>query len=119
MTRLSATFRALQQRNFRLYFWGQLISMCGTWLQMVAQAWLVLKLSKNNGIVVGLVTALQTAPALFFGAWAGVLVDRFRKRDTLLATQTVLMVVAVALAVLTWTGHAVLWNVALNPSHRS
>ena len=82
---LHATFRSLRVRNYRLYFFGQLVSLSGTWMQTVAQAWLVLKLSHNNAVAVGLITALQQLPTLLFGAWGGLIADRMDKRALLLA----------------------------------
>ena len=76
------TFAALGVRNYRLYFIGQGISLSGTWMQSVAQALLVLKLT-GSGTSLGLVTALQTLPVLLFGAWGGVLADRLPKRELL------------------------------------
>jgi len=77
------TFVSLHNRNYRLYFIGQTISVSGTWMQQLAQAWLVLKLTDNSGTALGLVTALQFLPMLVFGAWGGVLADRFDKRKLL------------------------------------
>ena len=74
-----STFSSLRVRNYRLYYGGQIISNCGTWMQSIAQAWLVLKLT-NSGTALGLVVALQSLPVLLFGAWGGVLADRSPKR---------------------------------------
>src|SRR5438046_9263327 len=71
----ASTFRSLRVRNFRLYFTGQLVSMTGTWMQAVAQGWLVLRLTHNSGSALGFVTALQFLPVLLFGAWSGVLAE--------------------------------------------
>jgi len=68
----SRTFAALSVRNFRLYFIGQAISLCGTWMQTIGQAWLVLRLT-NSGVALGLVTAAQFLPILILGAWGGVI----------------------------------------------
>ena len=78
------TFRSLQTRNFRIYFVGQIISGSGSWMQQVAQIWLVLKLT-DSGIALGVTTALQFLPVLLGGAWAGVLADRMDKRKLLIA----------------------------------
>ena len=75
------TFTSLHNRNYRLYFVGQTISVSGTWMQQLAQALLVLELTHNSGTALGLVTALQFLPMLLFGAWGGVLADRFDKRE--------------------------------------
>src|SRR5437763_1811591 len=73
------TFSALRVRNYRLYFGGQVVSLSGTWMQGVGQAWLVLKLT-NSGVALGFVTALQFVPMLVAGAWGGVVADRVDKR---------------------------------------
>ena len=80
-------FRSLRVRNYRLYASGQLVSLTGTWMQRVAQDWLVLELT-NSGTALGIVTALQFGPSLLLGLWGGVLADRGDKRRLLLATQT-------------------------------
>ncbi|HLY83279.1 MAG TPA: MFS transporter [Acidimicrobiales bacterium] len=110
---LRTTFRSLQIRNYRLYFFGQLVSLSGTWAQTVAQAWLVLRLSHNNAEAVGLVTAMQYVPVLLFGAWAGLVADRVDKRHLLVGTQTAMALTATGLAVVTFTGTATIWNVCV------
>ena len=107
------TFRSLRIRNFRVFFLGQLVSMCGSWMQIVAQGWLVLRLSHNSGSALGVVTALQFLPVLLIGAWSGVVIDRFDKRTLLIITQTGAAVMAGVLAVLTLTGVVELWMVYL------
>ncbi len=72
------TFRSLHVRNFRLFFSGQLVSQTGTWLTMVAQTLLVLKLT-DSGVALGLLTACQFGPMLLLGAWAGAVADRGRQ----------------------------------------
>jgi MFS family permease len=101
----SNTFRSLRTRNYRLYFTGQLISICGTWMQTIAQALLVLDLSHNNGLAAGTVIAIQFTPTLFLGALAGVVADRFDKRKLMMLTQVLMAFNAVVLAVLTLTDH--------------
>ena len=110
---LKATFRSLRVRNYRLYFYGQLVSLSGTWMQTVAQAWLVLKLSHNSAVAVGVVTALQQLPTLLFGAWAGALADRMDKRGVLIGTQTGMAIMAALLAIVTFTGTATILNVGV------
>ena len=100
-------------RNYRIYSLGQILSFCGTWMQQVAQAWLVLRLSHNNGFAVGLVAATQSLPTLLFGTWSGVIIDRFSTRSVLISTQATMGLSALFLAVLTFTHTAALWNVAL------
>ncbi len=103
-------FRALRTRNYRLFFGGQLISLFGTWMQIIGQSWLVLKLS-NSGVAVGLATALQFGPTLLFGVWGGLLADRLNKRRILMLTQSLFLIEALALATLTASGHIELWMV--------
>jgi MFS family permease len=103
-------FRALKSRNYRLYFGGQAVSLVGTWMHIIGQAWLVLKLS-NSGFAVGLVTALQFGPMLLFGVWGGLIADRFNKRKLLLASQAMYAAEALLLAVLVATGVVELWMV--------
>jgi MFS family permease len=100
---MSATFKSLHVRNFRLFFYGQMVSQCGTWMQTIALGWLVLHLSNNSGFAVGLVIALQFIPTLLFGVWGGVIADRFDKRSVLLCTQVAMAAVAALLAVLDLT----------------
>ncbi|HEY2814252.1 MAG TPA: MFS transporter [Acidimicrobiales bacterium] len=108
MTRIKAatseTFRSFRVRNFRVFFVGQAISQVGTWLQFIAQALLVLKLT-DSGVALGLVTAFQFLPVLVFGAWAGVISDRVDKRKLMLATQAAMMVFALVLGVFVLSGH--------------
>ncbi len=73
------TFSSLRIRNYRLYYMGQIISTSGTFMQSIAQAWLVLKLT-NSGTALGVVSALQFMPILLFGPYGGVIADRFSKR---------------------------------------
>jgi MFS family permease len=103
-------FRSLRVRNYRLYAGGQLVSLTGTWMQRVAQDWLVLELT-NSGTALGIVTALQFLPSLLFGLWGGLLADRYDKRKLLLATQTGLALVALILGVLDVTGIVQFWQV--------
>lgn len=104
------TFRSLRVRNYRFYFVGQIISMSGTWMQSVGQAWLVLKLG-GGGLALGLVTALQFTPILVAGPWGGVIADRVDKRRLIAFTQGTAGVLALVLGVLTVTGAVQLWMV--------
>src|SRR5215211_2675502 len=104
------TFRSLDVRNFRLFFFGHLISSTGTWMQQVGQDWLVLRLT-DAPLPLGVTLALQFAPILVLGGWAGLIADRVDKRRLLLATQTAMAVLALALGVLTATGAVRLWMV--------
>jgi MFS family permease len=105
------TFRALRNRNYRLFWYGQLVSLCGSWMQTTAIAWLVLKDLHAGGTGLGLVVAVQFLPTLLGGSWAGVLADRFDKRRILVATQSAMAVFAGTMAVLTFTGAVRLWMV--------
>ncbi|QYG93842.1 MFS transporter [Iamia sp. SCSIO 61187] len=99
------TFRSLHVRNFRLFFSGQLISQTGTWLTMVAQTLLVLKLT-DSGVAIGLLTAFQFGPVLVLGAWAGSVADRADKRRLLIRMQTLAMVQSLVFAAVVFSGHA-------------
>src|SRR5919206_2527838 len=102
----------LRTRNYRLYFCGQLVSVPGTWLQTVAQAWLVLQLS-SSGSALGVTVALQTVPVLVLGAWTGSVADAVDKRRLLVATQATQGVLALSLGVLALTGVVQLWMVCI------
>ena len=99
----ASAFRALRHRNYRLYFFGQLTSLAGTWMQSAAQSWLVLKLT-NSSMMLGVVSFAQFAPILLVGLFAGVVIDRIDRRRMLIGTQTLLMLSAFILAALTLTG---------------
>jgi MFS family permease len=104
------TFRSLSVRNYRLYFVGQIVSMSGTWMQSVAQAWLVLELT-GSGIALGTVTALQFLPTLLLGPWGGLIADRVDKRTLLVWTQSASALCALILGLLTVTHVVTLWMV--------
>ncbi|WP_159943538.1 MULTISPECIES: MFS transporter [unclassified Nocardiopsis] len=108
-----AMFRSLSIRNYRLFALGQLLSNPGTWMQRIAQDWLVLQLSGGSGIALGMTTALQFLPMLLFGLWGGALVDRLDKRRLLMCTQCAMGVLAVGLGVLATLGAAEVWHVYL------
>ncbi len=104
------TFASLSVRNYRVFFFGMLVSATGTWMQSVAQGWLVLQLT-GSGTLVGLVTAAQFVPMLLGGVWGGVIADRFDKRHTLFASQALLAFAAALLAVVTITDIVEVWMV--------
>jgi MFS family permease len=104
------TFRSLQVRNFRVYTTGQIVSVTGTWMQIVGQAWLVLELT-GSGAMLGLVTALQWLPTLLLGPLAGVLADRSDKRRIMVCTQAAAMAQALLLGIVVATGTVQLWMV--------
>ncbi|GIG30426.1 MFS transporter [Cellulomonas marina] len=109
---MSKTFSSLRYRNYRLWFAGALVANVGTWMQRVAQDWLVLTvLSDESGLAVGITTALQFGPTLLLSAWAGLLADRLDRRRLLAATQAAQGVLAAGLGVLVLVGHAELWHV--------
>jgi MFS family permease len=103
------TFRSLHVRNYKLYFFGQMVSLTGTWMQTIALSWLVLRLTGSD-TAVGALFAAQFAPFLLFGVWGGVIADRFNKRKVLVITQTIMGIVAALLAVLTISGAVQLWQ---------
>ncbi|MET4618965.1 MFS family permease [Arthrobacter sp. 2762] len=111
---MSAMFRALESPNYRLWAGGALVSNVGTWMQRVAQDWLVLTvLTNHSGTAVGITTALQFLPMLLLGPYAGVLADRYRKRVILLWTQTAMGICGLIVGLLVVTGVAQLWHVYL------
>ncbi|MEU3824823.1 MFS transporter [Streptomyces sp. NPDC029080] len=110
VSRKSSMFSSLKIRNYRLFFIGQVVSNTGTWMQRIAQDWLVLSLTGSSAAV-GITTALQFLPMLLFGLYGGVLVDRLPKRPALLVTQASMAVAGLALAALTLTGHVQVWHV--------
>ncbi|WP_432535141.1 MFS transporter [Kineococcus arenarius] len=105
-----AMFAALQVPNFRRYAAGQGISLTGTWMQRVAQSWLVLELT-GSGTTVGLVVALQALPVLLLGPYGGLVADRLDKRRLVIVLQVVMGVLALVLGLLTTTGLVALWHV--------
>ena len=104
-------FGALSHRNFRLFFLGQGVSLIGTWMQNVAQGWLVLELT-NSPFYVGLVSALGSLGVLLLTLYAGVVVDRTNKHRLVILTQSLSMLPAFALTWLVWTRAVAVWQVA-------
>jgi MFS family permease len=105
------TFRSLRNRNYRLFAAGQIVSQSGTWGQRVAQDWLVLELSGNSGVALGITTGLQFLPVLVLGLYGGVLADRYDKRRLLIGAQAAMGVLALVLAGLDLSGAVQLWHV--------
>jgi MFS family permease len=105
-------FAGLRHRNFRLFFFGQLISLVGTWMQRIAQAWLVLQLT-NSPLLLGIVGALQWTPMLLLSLFGGVVADRVSKRNLLIVTQTAQMLQALALGLLVLTGVVRYWHIVV------
>ncbi|MDX6284547.1 MAG: hypothetical protein QOG53_32 [Frankiales bacterium] len=109
---MSPTFRSLRVRNYRLFASGQIVSLTGTWMQRVAQDWLILQLT-HSATALGVTTALQFLPMLLFGMYGGVLADRYPKRQLLILTQIAGAVVAAALGILVVANAVVPWHVYL------
>jgi MFS family permease len=107
---LGATFASLENPNFRRYFFGQALSLIGTWMQMVAQSWLVLTMT-GSAVAVGVVVALQTAPVLLLAPYGGVVADRADKRKLLVGLQSSMALQALALGLLTIFGAVQFWEI--------
>jgi predicted MFS family arabinose efflux permease len=107
---VGTTFRALRHRNFRLYWTGQLVSLIGTWMQTVAQAWLMHRLT-SSALMLGLLGFMQFLPVLLLSLWAGVIVDSMDKRRLLLGTQSAFLLQAALLAAAVSTGIVKPWMV--------
>jgi len=110
LEKVNRTFESLKVRNFRLFFFGQGLSLCGTWAQTIALSWLVLQLT-DSGTQIGLVVAAQFLPVLIFGVYGGVIADRFDKRHVMYFTQTLSGLLALTLGLLVVTNHIHLWEV--------
>ena len=104
-TERTTTFQSMQYRNFRLFFFGQMISQVGNWITLVASSLLVLKLT-DSGVAVGVLAACQFLPVLLFGVWTGLVADRSDKRKLLLIVQTFAMLQSFALSALAFMNHA-------------
>ena len=107
---LRKPFLSLGVPNYRRYFTGQVVSLSGNWVQIVAETWLILRLT-HSGVAVGLLAALQFAPMLLLGAYGGLLADRFDKRKLLMLTQLGMVVPALALFAVTATDVVAPWMV--------
>lgn len=105
---LKNTFASLRVRNFRLFIMGQAISLCGTWMQTIGLSWLILSMT-HSGTQLGLIIAAQYVPILVFGAWGGVIADRFNKRHVLYATQSLAGILALVLGMLVVTHSVQIW----------
>lgn len=109
---VQATFSSFSVRNYRIFTTGQLISLTGTWMQVVGQDWLVLSLG-GHGVALGVITALQFLPIIVMGMYGGMIADRYPKRSILLCTATAAGLLASVLFVLVATGVAQLWMVGI------
>jgi MFS family permease len=110
---MSPTFSSMSVRNYRLYATGGLVSNIGTWMQRVAQDWLVLQLSGHSGLALGITTGLQFLPMLVLAPFAGTVADRFSKRKVLILTQASMAVVGAVLGLLDIAGVVQVWHVYL------
>jgi MFS family permease len=99
------TFRALRHRNYRLFFWGQLVSLIGTWMQQTAMSWFVYEITGSK-LLLGAVAAIGSAPMMLFSIWGGALADLYPKRSILVITQSAQMICAFLLAAGAWAGFA-------------
>jgi len=104
------TFAALRHRNFRLFFFGQLVSLSGTWMQNTAQSWLVYQLTGSK-LLLGVVAAVGSAPMVLFSLWGGSVADRHPKRTVLLYTQSAMMLLAFVFAALVGSGLIRPWHI--------
>ncbi len=109
---IKSLFRSLRHRNFRLFFAGQLVSLIGTWMQNVGQAWLVLELT-HSSFKLGVVSALQFLPMLFLSFFTGPFIDYFPKQKIIIFTQVVLMLLAFTLALLDFFGVVQYWHILI------
>src|SRR3712207_1253332 len=107
---LRRTFASLAVPNYRRYFAGQVVSISGNWMQMVAEMWLIVQLT-GSGLSVGLTAGLQFLPVLLLGAWGGLLADRLSKRGLLMSTQAAMALPALALWGLVLSGNVEAWRV--------
>jgi MFS family permease len=104
------TFSAFKHRNFRLYFFGQLISFTGSWMTTTAQGWLVYQLTGSKALL-GVVAAAASAPMLVFATWGGWMADRYPKRSVIVCTQISSMILSLAMAALVWTKVVQPWHI--------
>ncbi|RPJ27166.1 MAG: MFS transporter [Chloroflexi bacterium] len=111
-SRIAVTFRALRHQNYRLWFFGQGVSLIGTWMQSMAQQVLVYRLT-GSATALGIVSFMVVVPLVPFALWGGSLSDRLPKRTIILTTQTLMLIQAVVLAGLTWTNTVEIWHIYL------
>jgi MFS family permease len=106
----ASMFRALRHRNFRLFYIGQIISLTGTWMQSLAQSWLIYRLTQSAALL-GAVGFAGQIPVFFLSPWAGIVADRHSRHRMLIATQSVMLLQALVMAALTLTGVIAVWHV--------
>ncbi len=109
---LSNGARAFRHRNYRLFFGGQLVSLVGTWMQAVAQGWLILQLT-GDPFLLGVVAAMQWIPVMVLGLFGGLIADALPKRQTLIATQAVKMILSFTMFALVFTGAVEVWQIMI------
>lgn len=112
LVKLRTAFPAFKHKNYQLYFLGQLVSLIGTWLQIVAQGWLVLRLTQS-ALWVGIIFAVNSLPVLFFVLFGGVIVDRFSKTKIIILTQSFSMMLALVQGIITITGVVNVYYIAI------
>src|ERR1700737_3030415 len=109
-SRLPAVFRSLKHRNFRLFFSGQLISLIGTWMQTIAEAWLIYRLT-GSSVLLGLLGFVSQIPIFLLSPIGGLAADRWPRRRVVIATQVASMLLGFTLAALTLTGRIRVWEI--------
>lgn len=109
---MKGMFSSLKHNNFRLFWFGQLVSLSGTWVQTIAQGWLVLELT-NSAFLLGMINVIAALPIMFFSLVGGVVADRFNKKNILLLTQVFSIIFAFSLGVLVSLKLAAFWNIAI------
>jgi MFS family permease len=109
-SRLPPVLRALRYRNYRLFFTGQIISLVGTWMQSVAQAWLVYRLT-GSSLLLGIVGFASQIPVFLLSPIGGMIADRYRRHRIVIATQSSAMLLAFILAGITLLGHIRVWQI--------
>lgn len=110
--KINSTFRALQYKNYRLFFSGQCISLIGTWIQQVAMSWLIYSLTKSP-LIMGIIAFVSCIPSLLVSPFAGVVIDRINKFYAMIMTQTIFMIGAFIIATLALTGVVQVWHVVV------
>lgn len=110
--KVESTFRALKYRNYKLFFYGQFISLIGTWIQQIALNWLVYRLT-HSALMMGVTVFAVTIPSLFLSPFLGVIVDRVNKYRALIITQTIFMILAGVLGILTITNTVQIWHIVI------
>ena len=109
-SKLNNPFTSLKYKDFRYYWIGTCISLIGTWMQNIAQPWLAYSLT-NSPFLLSLIGVLQFTPVLLFSLFAGVIVDRFSKKQILIITQSLSLIISLILAILIWTGEIQYWHI--------